>query len=276
MSSQVIDTVPFLCGRHKIHIMFQHHNVDPLYATTTQIKFPNDDAHGTGFFYNQAGETYLITNRHVIRDEEEGHTPDLFRFFIRGHHDLRELSWIDCSIENGESNDWFAHSHYPDADVVAIPLDQTLSTLSDIGNEVTGSLAFSENELMQDDERIRGGKSALIIGYPGTFVDRATYFPVIRDARIASPYGVQFNDQPLFITDARMHGGTSGSPVLADPSSLTRSPDGGLVIGGQRIALLGVHSATFKQPNVNDAGEEWLDLNTAWFAELVDDITQTI
>lgn len=256
--------------------MPKQNQVDPLYTTTTRISFPYDDSHGTGFFYNQEGDTYLITNRHVVRDEEEGHTPDSFRFFIRDHTDLSQLNWLDRSIKEGQNRDWFAHPNFPEADVVAIPLNQTLSSLSDGENAVTGSLAFSENDLLQAKDRITGGDSALILGYPGTFVDTSTYFPVIRDARISSPYGVPFNGQPMFITDARMHGGTSGSPVLADPASLTHFPSGGMVVGGQRVALLGVHSATYTQPTVDDPGEEWLDLNAAWFAELVEDIIQVI
>jgi len=254
----------------------QGNAVDPLFATTTRISFPDGDGHGTGFFYNQSGQTFLITNQHVIRDKEDEHEPNSFRFFVRGHSDLSQISRLDCSIEDGIQEDWYVHPEYPDADVAAVPLNIQLSPLSNLDEAVTGSLAFSANELMEDDERITGGDSALILGYPGTFVDRTTYFPVIRNARIASPYGIPFNGQPLFITDARMHSGTSGSPVLADPSSLTHSHSGEIVVGGQRVALLGIHSATFRQPNVDDLGEEWLNLNAAWFAELVEDIIQNI
>jgi len=253
----------------------QGNAVDPLFATTTRISFPNSDGHGTGFFYNQSGRTFLITNQHVIRDEEEGHEPDSFRFFVRGHANISQVNWLDCSIEDGIHEDWYVHPEHPDADVVAVPLKTQLSPLSNLEEVITGSLAFSANELLEDNEQITGGDSALIFSYPGMFVDRTTYFPVIRNARIASPYRIPFNGQPFFITDSRMHSGTSGSPVLADPSSLTHSPGGGILIGGQRVALLGVHSATFTQP-VDDPGEEWLDLNAAWFAELIEDIIQNI
>lgn len=252
----------------------ENSGINPLYATTTTIKYPDSDGHGTGFYFNQAGETYLVTNRHVLKDEDEDgnmvHNPDSIRVFIRGHPDISQVSYFDIDLSDGEGNNWFSHPNQPDVDIAVVPINRRLSSLS--GDDiVTGSLAFSSDHFLSDPDRIQGGDSALISGYPGMLAGTNMNLPVLRDARIASPYGVNFDGSPYFVTDARMHSGTSGSPVLASPSSMTHSSSGDMIVGGPQTALLGVHSATFKQ-DVEDVGEEWLDLNVAWYAEAIPDI----
>lgn len=256
----------------------QSSGINPLYATTTTIKYPNSDGHGTGFYFNHGGDTHLVTNKHVLRDEDEDgnvvHNPDSIRVFIRGYPDISQVFYFDIDLSSGKGNDWYSHPSHPDIDIAVVPINRVLSPLYG-DNIVTGSLAFSSNHFLSNPDRIQGGDSALIAGYPGMFVGTNMNLPVFRSALIASPYGVNFNGSPLFVTDARMHPGTSGSPVLASPSSMTQSPGGGITVGGPQTALLGVHSATFKQ-NVEDPGEEWLDLNVAWYAELIPDIINGI
>jgi hypothetical protein len=41
------------------------------------------------------------------------------------------------------------------------------------------------------------------------------HLPVARQAVIASAFGSRFQGQGYFLTDARMHRGTSGAPVVA-------------------------------------------------------------
>jgi hypothetical protein len=223
--------------------------------------------------------TYIITNRHVLIDEDEDgnivHNPDSIRFFIRGHSDISNLTYFDADLRGGEGSDWYGHPVSLEIDIAAVAINQRLSSLTD-DDPVTGSLAFSSGDFLSDPSRIQGGDLALVAGYPGIFASTNRGFPVLRSARVASPYGVDFGGLPFFITDARMHSGTSGSPVLADPLSLRWSSGGShLTVGGPRTALLGVHSATYKQA-VSDPGEEWLDLNVAWYAELIPDIVNSI
>ncbi len=61
----------------------------------------------------------------------------------------------------------------------------------------------------------RSGNAVLIVGFPLGFHDNLHHLPVARQAVIASAFGIRFQGQGYFLTDARMHRGTSGAPVVA-------------------------------------------------------------
>ena len=66
---------------------------------------------------------------------------------------------------------------------------------------------------------------------------QATHSPVARHAVIASSFGLRFQGQGYFLTDARTHRGTSGAPVVMR--------DANAMSTGNNLPwkLLGVHSA---------------------------------
>jgi hypothetical protein len=61
--------------------------------------------------------------------------------------------------------------------------------------------------------------------------------PVVRQAVIASSFGLRFQGKGYFLTDARTHRGTSGAPVVM------RAADSDPALGDLSWKLLGVHSA---------------------------------
>lgn len=77
------------------------------------------------------------------------------------------------------------------------------------------------------------GSPLLIVGFPLEFHDTLHHLPVVRHAAIASSFGVRFQGQGYFLTDARTHRGTSGAPVVM------RSASGHSELPWK---LLGVHS----------------------------------
>ena len=81
-------------------------------------------------------------------------------------------------------------------------------------------------------------KVCAVVGFPLGFHDVVHHLPVLRHAAIASPFGIRFQAQGFFLTDARTHRGTSGAPVLMRVGTPT---------AGDRQTLpwklLGVHSA---------------------------------
>ena len=54
----------------------------------------------------------------------------------------------------------------------------------------------------------------LVVGFPLGFHDTLHHLPVARRAAIASSFGLRFQGQGYFLTDARTHRGTSGAPVV--------------------------------------------------------------
>jgi hypothetical protein len=84
---------------------------------------------------------------------------------------------------------------------------------------------------------------------------------VVRQASIASSFGVRFQGQGYFLTDARMHRGSSGSPVLARIGPATA--------GRPRWCLLGIHSSRMDMASRDQVQDEPLGLNCAWYADVL-------
>lgn len=253
---------------------------NPVFTTVTRINVPNGEGYATGFFYNSNNHTYLVTNKHVVDNPELTE----IRVFLRDYPNLSGVEWVDIPLEGGVGADWFEHPLNQelayDIDVAVIPIEQKLSDFSEYINtskatrEIsTGSTAFSE-EMLPDGDLLAGGDMAMIIGYPAEFVDTSTYFPILRNGRISSPLGLPFNGKPMFITDALMYEGTSGSPVVAGPETLKNPATGGLRTSSEGFLLLGIHSETYFRPS--DTGADRLNLNAAWYAEVIGDIIDNI
>ena len=92
--------------------------------------------------------------------------------------------------------------------------------------------------------------------------------PVVRHAVIASSFGLRFQGQGYFLTDGRMHRGSSGSPVvlrraLGNPEAPDALP-----------WLLGVHSSRIDLGSRDQAQDEALGLNCAWYADVLMALTE--
>jgi hypothetical protein len=112
------------------------------------------------------------------------------------------------------------------------------------------------------------GTSVLIVGFPLGFHDTLHRLPVARQAVIASAFGIRFQGHGYFLTDARMHRGTSGAPVVA------RDPTQGAGRADLPWLLLGVHATRMDVSNRDLQQDERLDLNCAWYADVLLTLTQ--
>ncbi len=92
--------------------------------------------------------------------------------------------------------------------------------------------------------------------------------PVVRQAVIASSFGLRFQGQGYFLTDARTHRGTSGAPVVM------RIFEPGSRLGDLPWKLLGVHSAGLDVGTRNLTLDEALGLNCAWYADILLTLTE--
>src|SRR4029077_2440366 len=83
----------------------------------------------TGFFYQKNNETYFVTNRHVVIDEEKKIKPDALR--IKLHTNAQDLTKnIERTIplyDNGRQR-WYVHKDYPKVpiDVAVIKIEPKL------------------------------------------------------------------------------------------------------------------------------------------------------
>jgi hypothetical protein len=109
------------------------------------------------------------------------------------------------------------------------------------------------------------GSSVLIVGFPLGFHDTLHHLPVVRQAVVASAYGLRFQGQGYFLTDARTHRGTSGAPVVLRDTTATAAADETVL----PWKLLGVHSASLDMSGRDRVQDETLGLNCAWYADML-------
>lgn len=209
----------------------------------------------TGFFFENEGKLYLITNRHVVRDDEHRIFPDKLRLRLHTNaQDHTQNADYEVPLYRGRNSVW---REKPGIDLVAIELP-TLEMSRFV------LIALAPKFLPPGNLVVAPGDEVLIIGYPRGFSDTLHNYPIVRTGAVASAYPIPFQGQPLFLVDARLHPGTSGSPVLAKPSNMFRTPSGNTVVGDYHLFFLGVNSGEF-----NFSGES-SGLNAIWYgAEVV-------
>jgi hypothetical protein len=149
--------------------------------------------------------------------------------------------------------------HFPDR--IEIELDRTKLPPSGVLR------AFTPAQLATQFEQISVGASLLVSGFPLGFHDALHHLPVVRQAVVASSYGIRFQGLGYFLTDARMHRGASGAPVvMRDPAFPARNP-------ALPWLLLGVHSARLDMGDRDLVLDESLGLNCAWYADILMTLT---
>jgi hypothetical protein len=104
------------------------------------------------------------------------------------------------------------------------------------------------------------GQPLLLVGFPMGFHDTLHHLPVVRGAVVASAFGVRFQGQGCFVTDAPMHRGSSGAPVVR------HDPDGDAGLPWQ---LLGVHATRMDMVSRDAQHDALLGLNLAWYADVL-------
>ena len=237
-----------------------------LLAVTRVSTFRGDTllTNATGFFFERDERLFLVTSRHVVLDEAASHRPD--RLEIELHVDPENLAvttQFSVPLYQEDKPLWRAGIDAGGAiDVVAVELErsslpQTISLHS-----------FNSAHLVEELDQIEVGTRVLIVGFPLGFHDTVHHLPVVRQAVIASAFGIRFQGLGYFLTDAHLHRGTSGAPVVArmSPSESGR--------GRLPWMLLGVHAARMDTTNRDAEQDERLNLNCAWYADILTTLTQ--
>ena len=215
----------------------------------------------SGFFFERDGRLFLVTSRHVLFDAPTGHAPD--RIEIELHtdaRDLTQLATLSILLHRDGLTVWrHARDIGGEVDVAAVELDRAAMPAGCVLQ------AFGPEHLAVGFDLFEVGDRLAIPGFPLGFFDTVHHLPVVRQASVASSYGVRFQGLGYFLTDARMHRGSSGSPVLARVELATD--------GRPRWCLLGVHSSRMDMASRDAAQDESLGLNCAWYADVLMTLT---
>ncbi|MDP2074780.1 serine protease [Hydrogenophaga sp.] len=241
--------------------------VDPLFLAAPRVStFHGKQAltNASGFFFERDDRLFLVTSRHVVIDEDTKHFPD--RLEIELHLDASNLTrstgFSMLLYDEGEAVWRQGSDSGGDIDVAVIELDR--SALPD----ESVIRAFSPAHLPTSFDEVHPGESLLVVGFPLGFHDALHHLPVLRHAVIASPYGIRFQGNGYFLTDARTHRGTSGAAVvMRDSSPEARN-------AALPWKLLGVHSARMDMGDRDLVLDESLGLNCAWYADILLTLTK--
>lgn len=211
----------------------------------------------SGFFFERDGRLFVVTSRHVLFDGPSDHKPDRIEIDVHtDSRDLTRLATLSILLYRNRVATWHqARDSGGEVDVAALELDRSQMPAG------CAIRAFGLQHLAADFEQFDVGARLAIPGFPLGFFDTLHYLPVVRQASIASYYGVRFQGLGFFLTDARMHRGSSGSPVLSRLE--------GAHCDRPRWSLLGVHSSRMDMASRDAAQDESLGLNCAWYADVL-------
>lgn len=241
--------------------------VDPLFLAAPRVS----TFHGTqpltnasGFFFARDERLYLVTSRHVVIDEDTQHFPD--RLEIELHMDganLTRSTGFSMPLYSDGAAVWRqGRDSGGEIDVAVIEIERSALP------EAAVVRSFTPTHLQTAFDEVLPGASLLVVGFPLGFHDALHHLPVLRHAVIASPYGIRFQGQGYFLTDARTHRGTSGAAVvMRDPAPTDATAE-------LPWRLLGVHSSRMDMGDRDLVLDESLGLNCAWYADILLTLTE--
>lgn len=191
---------------------------EQIFFTTTRITIPsevgNGAAIGTGFLFNaplndEQGRlvTLLISNKHVFVNPLGKIAFNFNRKNAEGDPDFG-------NVHTFLGDDFSAiYTEHPDPSIDLACINASSITQPEHNvfyKNVTPEMLSDFNE-----ELLFPGLDVWFVGYPENRFDVTNNLPLLRRGYIASYPKVDFNSRKLFVIDAQVFQGSSGSPVFA-------------------------------------------------------------
>ena len=199
---------------------------------------------GTGFLLSRpvgenAYKVYLVSNKHVLSGADS--IAITFTRLKNGEADIGNTARVP--ITNVSSN-VVGHPD-PDVDIAVLACTNLFNLLPD----QLYFKAVSYDMLSTFDEpELSIAENVYFVGYPDDRYDVTNNLPLIRMGLISSHPKYDFNGKPVFIIDAQVFPGSSGSPVYRD-LTYEKMKNGQIALGKRNVKLLGIVSATMVRNN---------------------------
>ncbi len=214
---------------------------EQLFFVTVRIE--TEKGLGTGFIVHHKWTEgkeglFLVTNKHVVSGTKNG----CFSF-LQSDGTVPLLGQkYDIEVDNFEQR-WFGHPD-PNVDIAVFPLSPILDKIQSrqwkVYFKVISREIIPSKAQLEDLDAI---EEVVFIGYPIGIWDTKNFLPVARRGITATPVSVDYANQPIFLIDASVFPGSSGSPVfICNVGSYSHR--GGLVVSS-RVLFLGVVSSVF-------------------------------
>lgn len=221
----------------------------PIYSKKRDGTFSS----GTGFVFSvveseEKSIPLLITNYHVLKDAVAGFVE--FHIAEDGMPSEKSIRiQFDSGIINGNK--------LGDLDLIAVPLAASFNELQQNGTTVfyrtVDQNIIPKSEIIDELAAI---ENITFIGYPSGIYDTTNKLPIIRQGITATPIWNKFKGTEVFLIDAGVFPGSSGSPVFIYNQGSYPTKEG--IAIGNRLLFVGVISETMVR-NDNDT-KSYLDL----------------
>jgi hypothetical protein len=227
----------------------------------------NINLYGTGFLVKIQDIYYLITAKHIIRDQDSGVLKDgemcVFLNAKKNNINFRKIQ----EIKKNFKIDWVFHSN-PDVDIAIIPWPL------DLAND---DVKVVPEELFTKSDRIFELYDIFFLSFQPGIEMTTKILPVFKTGTVST-----INDDRTFYINASAFPGNSGSPVFLKPSPLrfdeTNVSVGGNSLDGTFIGIVGNYiayqevavSVQTKRPRI--VFEENTGLSKVWPVEYIQEI----
>lgn len=210
---------------------------------------------GTAFFYNypvpkSPGQfiPLVVTNHHVVQDARRGLIE-----LVEREADRPKQTRIRVEI----SGDIIQRFVDDKLDLAAIPIGPVLNQLENAQKPVIfrsiGPELIPTSDVWND---LAALEEIVFIGYPSGLRDEQSGMPIVRRGITATPAWNAFENRPVFLIDAGVFPGSSGSPVFILNQGAYTTRDG--LALGNRLLFLGAITETMLRPE--GAGMAYLGL----------------
>ena len=235
------------------------------------LRIETEQGVGTGFIFEHKWKCpktgaeltgmFLVTNKHVIEDSHEG----TFRFTSRTDDGSGPNfgKWIEVNVGNRRWRWWVAHPA-KDVDVAVFPLNPIFKDLDLWEPNQKPFYSCVDAQLLPENNRfgdLNAVEHILFIGYPNGIYDAKNNLPIIRSGITATPPTVDYEGRPIFLIDASVFPGSSGSPIFAYDRGSWLSGTSDWVVGSERVVFLGLLSSVLYRES--DGTLEFRDIPTA-------------
>jgi hypothetical protein len=178
-------------------------NAGPEYGTACLLEYS---------FRPNFSTIYLATAAHLLENASRGTLA-----FVPNDRDGPKLQ--PQVVEISDFQQAFVRHPNPRVDVAVIGVD-----LLSLHNLVKGDFrpywhAIRERQAAGpvQFERMDSVQEIRFVGYPSGHYDRVNGLPIVRQGITASPPAIDYNGEPVFLIDAAVYFGSSGSPVFLSP-----------------------------------------------------------
>ncbi len=194
---------------------------------------------GTGFIFSIKKDEHtliplLITNYHVLEKTKGG-----FMEFHIGENGNPTNKTIQINF----GSEIISKNKLGPLDLIAIPFAGTIEELNRRGIELfyrtVDQTLIPSKEIIDDFAAI---EDVTFVGYPSGLYDNKNKFPIIRQGITATPIWNNYEGDEVFLIDAGVFQGSSGSPVFIYNRGAYPTKDGFGI--GNRLFFVGVISQT--------------------------------